>query len=151
MNSVSLQEIEIENTLFEEEGLLFLVKAMSTQFYFKKLKLGGIHLNEVMSTTLANFFKDERCIISDVSLHEMQTTEENMSILIDSLNHLKELTRLSLSKNLLSHKLSQQVGGLCQAHPVLQLICLSYCQIDRMNLAELAKQIKNTQLRYLDL
>jgi len=89
--SVSLEKIEFQNALFEERGLTILVDALSSQFNCKKIRLGGIRFNEVMCRKMADFFSNPRCKLERICLHEMDTNEANLMLVVESLNSLKDL------------------------------------------------------------
>lgn len=69
-----------------------------------------------MCQKLASLFRDPRCMITDVSLTEMETAADSMGILIEALSCLKELQLLSLNKNPLCVAMCEQIARLCQNH-----------------------------------
>jgi len=48
-------------------------------------------------------------------------------------------------------KLCYSISKLCQNHPTIELLGLSHCQIDKVMLKELAKDLQMSSVRYLDL
>lgn len=89
--SVSLQEIEFKNALFEELGLTLLVDALSAQFTCKKISLCGIRFNEAMCKKMAAFLNNSKCKLESICLHEMDTNEADLMLIVQSLNNLKDL------------------------------------------------------------